>query len=484
MQSNKSLYPFTNSSEDFLKDRPDFYLGRFFYMFADEILLTNYELDCDSAFYNNEIKSILNRMILEVFGTSINGLNVENDCTNTTQNMLQSHYETFLDVVLYSQIGFDGKIGNSRIDFKNKYANISAIFSETKPVEPKYLVNQFGIIPFCEFANNITRLGVAKSEHSECNRFQPFLTTNGLCYTLNSLTMNQIFKKSEFIESWANVQEDVTPIKPTGSGPSNGFYFILNSFERVSSLRFSNNIIMSITNENNPFDVYKQNYLIEPGRFYMFRVLASQMVTTNKFDLLDVSLRNCSLPSENRNLKLFQKYSKSGCEYECSIEQAIQKCQCISWSIPQVFEQQLPYCSLYEKDCFDEALKSKAKQNCNCLEDCYGTSFSVFPSIKDLVIPPNFCSDENIKDEFPFPIYCSLCKNIIKTHKMRFVYDNIMKGSPNPDNLDEFCNKFVHQNVAIVKIEMATKFITRSVKDERNSFVSQLSSIGKKHFLS
>jgi hypothetical protein len=67
---------------------------------------------------------------------------------------------------------------------------------------------------------------------------------------------------------------------------------------------------------------------------------------------------------------------------------------------------------------------------------------------------------------------------------MRFVYDNIMKGSPNPDNLDEFCNKFVHQNVAIVKIEMATKFITRSVKDERNSFVSQLSSIGKKHFLS
>jgi hypothetical protein len=116
---------------------------------------------------------------------------------------------------------------------------------------------------------------------------------------------------------------------------------------------------MSITNENNPFDVYKQNYLIEPGRFYMFRVLASQMVTTNKFDLLDVSLRNCSLPSENRNLKLFQKYSKSGCEYECSIEQAIQKCQCISWSIPQVFEQQLPYCSLYEKDCFDEALKTK-----------------------------------------------------------------------------------------------------------------------------
>ena len=48
-----------------------------------------------------------------------------------------------------------------------------------------------------------------------------------------------------------------------------------------------------------------------------------------------------------------------------------------------------------------------------------------------------------------------------------------------PSNFDEFCNKFLKENVAVVKVEMATKSLTRSLKDKRFNFVSQLSSLGK-----
>jgi hypothetical protein len=45
--------------------------------------------------------------------------------------------------------------------------------------------------------------------------------------------------------------------------------------------------------------------------------------------------------------------------------------------------------------------------------------------------------------------------------------------------LETFCNTFLTQNVALVKVEMATKSLTRSLKDKRFNFVSQLSSLGK-----
>jgi hypothetical protein len=55
-----------------------------------------------------------------------------------------------------------------------------------------------------------------------------------------------------------------------------------------------------------------------------------------------------------------------------------------------------------------------------------------------------------------------------------------MNGWPDPNNLDGFCSKFVIENVALVKVEMVAKSLTRSVKDKRFNFVDQLSSLGNK----
>ena len=49
------------------------------------------------------------------------------------------------------------------------------------------------------------------------------------------------------------------------------------------------------------------------------------------------------------------------------------------------------------------------------------------------------------------------------------------------DNVTSFCQKILSENIATVKIEMASKSIQRSVKDKRFNFSSQLSTLGKRN---
>ena len=69
----------------------------------------------------------------------------------------------------------------------------------------------------------------------------------------------------------------------------------------------------------NAYDIYRQNYVVEPGYFYTFRIVANQIVTTERFDNLHQNMRGCKLPHENGNENLFKFYSKNGCELQCTL---------------------------------------------------------------------------------------------------------------------------------------------------------------------
>ena len=85
----------------------------------------------------------------------------------------------------------------------------------------------------------------------------------------------------------------------TGYGSSNGLNFIVNSFEPYSLQRSSKNSVISITNENNAFDIFQQKFIISPGYSYTFKVVATQTVTTERFNSMDVADRGCLLPGDN-----------------------------------------------------------------------------------------------------------------------------------------------------------------------------------------
>jgi hypothetical protein len=83
-------------------------------------------------------------------------------------------------------------------------------------------------------------------------------------------------------------------------------------------------------------------------------------------------------------------YSKSGCEYDCAIHNAIEKCQCRPWNIPHDAADN--FCDLYGNACFDLAMETFAYDNCSCPSDCSGTYFSVFESSQPLASPSYFCT--------------------------------------------------------------------------------------------
>ena len=84
----------------------------------------------------------------------------------------------------------------------------------------------------------------------------------------------------------------------------------------------------------------------------------------------------------------------------------------------------------------------------------------------------------NSKD-YPYQVLCKLCKRLVRSFKMKFIYSHVMDGDPDPEVLRDFCFKMIRENFAVVKVEMATKSITRTVKDQRYNLVSKVSSLGK-----
>jgi len=67
---------------------------------------------------------------------------------------------------------------------------------------------------------------------------------------------------------------------------------------------------------------------------------------------------------------------------------------------------------------------------------------------------------------------------IAKSNRIRFVHDHLVNGGPDPDLYKEFCSKLIKENFSVIKVEMATKSLTRTVKDQRYNLVSKISSLG------
>jgi hypothetical protein len=68
-------------------------------------------------------------------------------------------------------------------------------------------------------------------------------------------------------------------------------------------------VVLSITNEFDVFDVYRQSFDIVPGNVYTFSVSASKIVTTEAFETLSLADRDCAMDHETENLTFFKKYS-------------------------------------------------------------------------------------------------------------------------------------------------------------------------------
>jgi hypothetical protein len=131
-----------------------------------------------------------------------------------------------------------------------------ALNMSTLKLKPMFPTARVEMIYFCDFG---TEQGdINNRSENNCNLFQPFSTPKGFCFTFNSLSMKEIFQSTDNLNHWDSVlgfKNKSTLIGSPGPSPSNGFKFILNSFERFGSESLGKNFILSITNEFNPFDI-------------------------------------------------------------------------------------------------------------------------------------------------------------------------------------------------------------------------------------
>jgi len=132
--------------------------------------------------------------------------------------------------------------------------------------------------------------------------------------------------------------------------------------------------------------------------------------------------------------------------------------------------------------CFENYIKKASYNQCDCAADCEETDYSVLQSNQPFHLPQNFCTSNKLKVEYPYYVYCGLCQNIIHFHKIRLIYDYYVSNGTNPDNIDEFCHGFISKHVALVKIEMMSRSVVRSIRDKRFSLTSQVSALGKGPF--
>ena len=120
-----SFYQLRDMREEFLEQRPDYYLGRFFQTFSDKVFSDCFNLQCNGKHYEDNVQKLVYNLLVENFtqNRSIHFICAprNENCVNVTQNLMSTEYEAFMDVVKHSRLGNTTKENVDRTDFEEKY---------------------------------------------------------------------------------------------------------------------------------------------------------------------------------------------------------------------------------------------------------------------------------------------------------------------------------------------------------------------------
>ena len=379
-------------------------------------------------------------------------------CCNQSQALVRDNFDFFLNYIRLSSSTKDK-------DFYEKYVkNLTAWKKFNLSLEENVDDLTPAMLVHCEFVSELVNIDRTKLG---CKKFRQVPTPYGLCHSYNTLAPGQLFKPSGHSQhldnafKWKPVEELE---RPSGHGSSNGFYIVLSAFEVSAYQRVTKDFLVSISNADNYFNV-DHSYTVKPGNFYTFSVITSQVVTTPTFDVMSRDTRRCALPEDNGNMKYLKNNSRSGCGFECMVEMSKERCGCAPWNFPRMSMDE-PFCDIFGNVCVGSLMDSMDKKLCDCDNDCSKTTFTIFESSTPIVADMDICYALIALQGF-------VGNRFLAYH----LYNYIVRGLPDPTEMD-FCFHLLKNEVAIVKIEMATGSVIRSVKDKRITFESQLASLG------
>ena len=98
---------------------------------------------------------------------------------------------------------------------------------------------------------------------------------------------------------------------------------------------------------------------LKAGFEYFIEVTPTGQISTNNFKAMDYEQRHCNLNHEGLNFSNFRTYSENDCRYECNVQIAKHKCQCIPWDfIDDTIELE---CDVFGRTCFYNVMENLAQ---------------------------------------------------------------------------------------------------------------------------
>ena len=130
---------------------------------------------------------------------------------------------------------------------------------------------------------------------------------------------------------------------------------------------------IGVSSKSNLIDQKISVHKLRPGYHTTIHVVPKILETSSYFDNLDVEKRECKLPRETSQFRLFNEYTQSACVLECQLQEAYSQCHCIPWNYPH-FEEGIPICNRFSQDCFEKAMAdTNSSSTCDCPFDCATT---------------------------------------------------------------------------------------------------------------
>ena len=241
---------------------------------------------------------------------------------------------------------------------------------------------------------------------------------------------------------------------------------------------------LGVTSKPETIDQKRNIIPIKPGHQIYVKVLPRVVDTTEEFEALTLSQRNCRMPFETDGFIFLTNYTRAACELECASKLAVRTCKCAPWYYPnnqttyeQEFNFHVPLCDMFGGHCFDTILNDEANyKKCpeECLDGCQETSLTLLPNILPIDLE-EACNEgsfhfqhfeKQFNQHFAFQSY----KNLVWKNALPNLQDAYRNGS--------LCRTYMRSYIAFLSIESPTTSVILSVRDKRNSFYDQLGTIG------
>ena len=231
---------------------------------------------------------------------------------------------------------------------------------------------------------------------------------------------------------------------------------------------------IGVTEQVNAIDQKTNTYKLVPGYHTTVHVVPKVIETSSDFDSLSIDTRKCKLPTETTGFKLFQKYSRKGCEIECAAKKAASFCQCLPWNYPN--QNSFAMCDMFGGYCFNEIMSNNFYyKDCQkeCLVDCQENSlliwFSSVPLNTEVLCRTSYF-DSFFKEKFDALFAFESYQMLVQGKSNSDLSTALANGS--------LCVRYLKKYVALATIESPYKSVSKSMRDIAASFDYKLGIVG------